>query len=212
MLKKHKKVFIVVGVGIICGALAWLLQGGIIMGIFYLLSESAEIEVNTDISKYQDFIGKNAVEEYRNKWGMDESIFPQEITEQMTVKDYKMVYYNPWDAQYLSYLVVQYDADNYEDEVERLMAYPSTEYIGYYGAEGFDDEYELLAMCADSYQGFVYALTDGQDTIIYVEIIFCNYFMDIDYKEYISEKFLPIGFDATSNNPYEQKMMNRGQE
>ena len=76
---------------------------------------------------------------------MDELIFPQKITDNMNVKDYKMVYYKPWDAHYLSYLVVQ----------------------------------------------------------------FCNYFMDLDYKKYISEEFLPKGFDTTNNNPYKHKMINQ---
>lgn len=34
--------------------------------------------------------------------------------------DFKMVYYQPWESKYLSYLVVQYDADVYAKEVERL--------------------------------------------------------------------------------------------
>lgn len=76
-------------------------------------SITAEVEINTDINKYQCYIGANADEEYANKWDMDESIFPQAITADMNVKDYKVVYYNPWDAQYLSYLVVQYDKKNY---------------------------------------------------------------------------------------------------
>ena len=41
---------------------------------------------------------------------MDETIFPEEITTDMEVQDFKMVYYNPWDAQYLGYLVVDFDA------------------------------------------------------------------------------------------------------
>ena len=57
-------------------------------------------------------------------------------------------------------------------------------------------------MNADAYNGFVYALTDNVDTIIYVEIIFCNYYMDINYKEYINEDYLPDGFDATMDNQY----------
>ena len=32
------------------------------------------------------------------------------ITDDMNVADFKMVYYNPWDAQYLGYLVVDYSA------------------------------------------------------------------------------------------------------
>ena len=194
-----------IGILIFC-VFAVCLLGVLAMGDCFLSSITAKVKVNTDIDKYQLYSGKNADEEYINKWDMDESIFPQAITEKMNVKDYKMVYYNPWDAQYLSYLVVQYDTKSYEDEVERLEAFPSTEYIGYYGVQGFDNQYELLAMNADPYQGFVYALTDKEDTIVYVEIIFCNYAMDMEYKKYIDEDLLPIGFDATYENPYEQKI------
>ena len=163
-----------------------------------------KIEVNTDINKYNDFIGDNAKEEYKNKWGMDESIFPKKITDKMNVKDYKMVYYNPWDAQYLSYIVIEYNDNDYKKEVERLEKYNSTEYYKYYSVEGFS-KYKLLAIYADSYNGFVYAITDDENTIIYVELIFCNYFFDIDYKEYIDEKYLPDGFDASKDNKYEKE-------
>ncbi|MBQ8040863.1 MAG: hypothetical protein IJ274_13540 [Lachnospiraceae bacterium] len=64
-------------------------------------------------------------------------------------------------------------------------------------------------MYANAYQGFVYALSDKEDTVIYVEIIFCNYMMDIDYKEYIEESYLPIGFDATSENPYRTQKLGK---
>ena len=162
-----------------------------------------KVEVNTDISKYNDYIGQNAKEEYKNKWGMDEKIFPETIKNKDLVKDYKMVYYNPWDAQYLSYLVVEYENDSeaYNNEVQRLESYESTTYKGYYGVTGFS-KYKLLAIYADSYNGFVYALTDNENTIIYVELIFCNYCFDIEYKDYIDEKYLPDGFDATYDNEY----------
>lgn len=193
-------------VGILITGITALFIGGAAFGLGSFMYSQANIEVNTDITKYNQYIGVNAQEEYKNKWDMDETIFPKKITDDMSVEDYKMVYYNPWDAQYLSYLVVDYDDKTYKEEVKRLKDYQSTEYLGYYGAKGFDEEYTLLAMYADSYQGFVYALTDNKDTIIYVEIIFCNYFMDIDYKKYIDSKYLPLGFDATSDNAYEKKM------
>lgn len=135
---------------------------------------------------------------------MDETIWPEEITADMMVEDYKMVYYDPWDKQFLGYLTVKYDKENYEKEVKRLKDYQSTAYLGYYGVTGFED-YDLLAMYADSEQGFVYALTDGKDKIIYVEIIFCNNFMDIDYEKYIPADYLPKGFDAKMDNPYQKK-------
>ena len=69
----------------------------------------------------------------------------------MDVKEYKMVYYNPWDAQYLSYLTVEYDEAAYAAELERLGNYTSTDYIGYYSVTGFSEDAPLLAMYADDY-------------------------------------------------------------
>ncbi len=119
----------------------------------------------------------------------------------MTIADYKMVYYNPWDAQYLGYLVVDYSNEDYLKESERLKSYQSTDYIGYYSVEE-EKTYALLAINADSYNGFVYALTDGKNRIIYAEQIFCNYYMDLDYDKYIPHEYLLDGFDASSDNPY----------
>ncbi len=205
----RKKVLLAIGIVVILVLLCWMLTGVFALGVMFFVAKSAEVEVNKDISKYQDYIGENALEEYQNKWGMDESIFPVVITDDMEVKDYKMVYYNPWDAQYLSCLVVDYEEAGFESEVERLKEYSSTEYLGYYGVTGFAEEYDLLAMYADSYQGFVYALSDKEDTIVYVELIFCNYIMDLDYTEYIKEEYLPIGFDATEDNPYRREKLGK---
>ena len=138
---------------------------------------------------------------------MDESIWPRTIKDVSNVVDYKMVYYDPWDAQYLGYLVMDYSAEDYASETARLKDYPSTDYVGYYSVTE-EQTYELLAVFADEYNGFVYALTDGNSRIIYAEEIFCNYSMDLNYKEYIPEDYLLDGFDATSDNPYEKKMMN----
>ena len=207
MKSKLKTILAIVGLILVAIILRYVVVGGGVLALLSWAYEQSEVEENTDIALYNQFMGENADEEYRSKCGMDESIFPESITEDMKVKDYKMVYYNPWDPQYLSYLVVEYDEEQYQAEVERLKAYPSEEYLGIYSVTGFDEKYELLAMNSDQYYGFVYALTDNQNTIIYVELIFCNYFMDLDYKEYIKEEYLPIGFDATLDNPYEKKMM-----
>ena len=53
----------------------------------------------------------------------------------------------------------------------------------------------------------MYALSDNEDTIIYVEMIFCNYFMNLDYTQYIQEEHLPIGYDATMGNAWEAQKM-----
>ena len=172
-------------------------------------SANAEIFEDTDVSHYSRYMGEGAEKEYAEKWDMDESIFPEEITDEMQVTDYKMVYYNPWDAQFLSYLVVEYDGEAYNAEVERLKGYDSTGYTGYYGVEGFSEGCTLLAMEADSYHGFVYALGTGDRQIVYVELIFCNYFYDLDYKSMIPEEYLPVGFDAGKDNPYRKQMLEK---
>ena len=112
-------------------------------------------------------------------------------------------------AQYLSYLVVEYDDKSYEEEIQRLEQYDSKEYKGYFGTRGFRDKYRLLAIEVDPDYGLIYALGEENNQIIYVELIFCNYFYDIDFQNEIDIQYLPIGFDATPDNEYRQKRLKR---
>lgn len=205
---KHLSIGVIALVVVVIILIKLLGFSGVIGLLLYDQLESRVI-INTDINQYQNYIGETAAEEYRNKLDMDESVFPQSITDAAQVIDYKMVYYNPWDPQYLSYLVIEYDQDDYDIEAERLKQLSESEYVGYYGVTGFDEKYELLAMNADPSYGFIYALSDWNETIIYVEILFCNYFMDLDYKEYIDNVYLPIGFDASVDNKYRESMLKR---
>ncbi len=181
------------------GAMALLTFGG-------LMSEPS---VDTDPMHYADYMGAEAKEEYRSKWGMDERIFPSAPIAGLHVQEYKMVYYDPWDAQYLSYLTVHYSPEDYAAETARLSALGVSDYIGYYGVTGFAGAGDPLAMAADAYQGFVYAIgTPGQEnTITYVELIFCNYYYDLDYQSYIPAEYLPEGFDAALDNAYQKQHM-----
>lgn len=183
-----------------------------LIGIVFLFSFTEEPEIHEDIENYEDYMSFNVTpEDYQwSKWSMDEEIWPHEIKDYMDVKDYKMVYYDPWDKQYVGYMVVDYPEAEYKKESERLKSYPSTEYIGYYGVEE-EKTYDLLAVNADPYYGFIYALTDGQGRIIYGEQIFCNYYLDLDYEKYIPEEYLLDGFDATDDNEYEKIMRQQKQ-
>ncbi len=202
MDKKKKITIIVVVVFAVIGVLCTIAHA-VLIGVFVVGSITSKPEVYDDISHYRDYMSFDAdnTDSLWRKWGMDERIWPQEITANMAVVDYKMVYYNPWDAQYLGYLVVDYSDADYVAEIKRLRAYDSTDYMGYYSVEK-EKTYELLAINADPYNGFVYALTDGKNRIIYAEQIFCNYYMDLDYNEYIPRDYLLDGFDASSDNPY----------
>ena len=168
-------------------------------------SYTAEPVIVDNIDKYNNVIGMNG--EYPMKWGLDEEIFPKKIKESYDVKNFKFVYYDPWDANYLTLLEIEYNEEDYKKEISRLEDIGVERYKGFYGAEGFKD-YELVAMDSDSYNGFIYAITDNESKIIYIELIFCNYVMDIDYEEYIPKEYLPVGFNAKENNPYRNKMMN----
>ena len=169
----------------------------------------SKIEIYDDVSHYREYMSfdSEGTDSKWNKWGMDESIWPRQICDVSQVSDYKMIYYNPWDAQYLGYLVIDYSDDDYASEIDRLKNYPSTDYIGYYSVQK-EETYELLAVNAHQYLGFVYALTDGKNRIVYAEQIFCNYFMDIDYEKYIRTDYLLDGFNAKVDNPYRKQMMN----
>jgi len=184
----------------------WIIIGvivGISMMVILLYDiNKPKIEVYTDIERYELRLQKANTKWH--KWGMEEKIWPEMITSNMNVVDYKMVYYDPFDAQYLGYLEVEYSDSDYQKERARLINYESTEYIGYYNVKE-EDTYILLAINADPYYGFVYALTDGKNKIIYAEQIFCNYFMDLDYKKYMRGDYFLDGFDATKNNPYRKK-------
>ena len=111
-----------------------------IAGILAMLGFFSRPEVTTDITKYEQIrSGPNVKEEYQERLGLDESIWPNKITDNMEVKDYKMVYWNPFDPQYLGYLVVKYPDSEYRAEIKRLKEYKSTEYKGYYSVTGEED-------------------------------------------------------------------------
>ena len=203
-MKKVKNVFKIIAIacgGILVNTLMFLPI------VLFLILGIEDQEVIKDTSRYESVIGIKAEGEYESKWGVSEEIFPSSIKD-LDVEDFKMVYYDPWDKQFLSYLVVNYDEENYNKEVERLNKYGIENYKGIYGVTGFT-KYKLLAMESDEYHGFVYAITDGESKIIYVEIIFCNYYMDINYKKEIPNEYLPDGFDATDNNKYQKEMRNK---
>ncbi len=206
--KKKILIGVIIAVAVLVVAVLRILAPLGLVGLFLYGSVTSKPEVYDNVEDYTDYMsfGASNVDSEWYKWGMDESIWPAAIDDMSNVVDYKMVYYNPWDAQYLGYLVMDYSVEDYTAEVSRLKSYPSTDYIGYYSVKE-ESTYELLAVYADEYNGFVYALTDGNNRIIYAEEIFCNYYMDLDYTQYIPEEYLLDGFDATSDNPYKEKMM-----
>lgn len=181
MKKKEKAIF-----AIVSGIVAL-----VVLFIVYVYCDTRE--KITDINKYEEYLGNNG--KYKENYGTYNDIFPDEISENAQVEDFCYYYYNPWDACYLGYLVYTCDAKSFEKEYARLRDIPSSENKYIYGTTAFP--YELCAVYADEYYGYIYALADrASNKFIYVELQFANGFTDIKYKEYIAAEYLPIGFQA----------------
>lgn len=152
----------------------------------------------TDIENYSNYIGDNAIDEYSSKWGMDESIFPNEIRDSMKVDEFSFTYYNPWDAEYVGYLTVTYSQDEFDSELERLSKKGQDYYKGLYGVTGEPDNYSLLAINADSTWGFVYAIKpeDESTSITYVEVIFPSK-LEMKLDNYLPKEYQLSGMDVS---------------
>lgn len=200
-------------IGILFFSLVLLLLALYLCVIAYLkISAASTWEEHRDIQTYgllED--GRNGIDAFRpdqNAVGdlkISGGIWPERIQDSMDVQDYLFIYYCPWDPNYLGYLVVTYGEEDFEAEKDRLSSYPSTDYIGCYGAEGFE-QFDLLAML-HSDSRLVYALTDGVGTIMYVGMQFPGYSMDIPYEKYIPRAYLPVGLDLSKDNPTRQNAM-----
>lgn len=170
-----------------------------LLGTLIIDSALTPVKADYDVANYANYMGETALEEYQWK-PLADDIFPEVILDSYNVKDYAMIYYNPWDPQYLSYLTIEYNDADYKEELARLDTKAIDDYYGVYSATGFHNDYKPLALYCNDY-GYVYALAGEENTITYVEILFCNYYMDLDYEKYIDIKLLPVGFDAEPENP-----------
>lgn len=170
-------------------------------GVFCLWIKDSK-DLTQDITEYEEYLGANG--KYKETFSIYNDIFPDSIPVSAEVEDFYFLYFNPWDANYMGYLVYTCDDKKFDEEYGRLKNISSSQNKYVYGATEFP--YELCAVYADSYYGYIYALADREENrFIYVEILFCNYFTDIDYEVVIPEKYLPSGFDATLGNSIRQK-------
>ena len=208
--KQKKNLCILITAGIIIGLLPFVITL-MVFGVFGVVIYDAAIKkpsVCTDISKYSYCLDK----EKDGQYFLNESnrrIFPEKIKNEMTVTDFQYVNYNPWDPQIITYLTVKYSDEDYKTELKRLSDIGNEKYEGIYSVTGDPEGYDLIAMDADEYYGFVYALKpeNEDNTVTYSAVMFCNYFLDVDIDDYMPEKYQLEGFDAGENNPYRKKMM-----
>lgn len=179
----------------------------LVIGMFALLFYTAKIKVYDDIADYNKYIHNTKPgSEYQTCNGEMFKIFPETIDDPSKVEEFKFVYYNPWDAQYVTYLTMDYDENEYNAEINRLTNLGIEEYKDIYSVTDEPEGYDIVAMNSDDYYGFVYAMIpEGEEEsgeITYVGIWFCNRFLDLDIHDYVPDEYLLTGFDATKDNAY----------
>lgn len=204
--KKKKKTVTAV---FIIGALVVM---GVAAAAVILISLFTEKNVVTDVGEYEKYFGPQGIhrsnsteawEETRESYLVLNDIFPEKLPDSAEVEDFYYEYFNPWDPCYLCYLVYSCDEEDYKAETDRLKQIKMPEDYLIYGSTGFP--YPPLAVNAGR-NGYIYAMAeDVQNKIIYVELTFHNFFTDIDYERVIPKEYLPIGFDAKTDNPYREE-------
>ena len=202
--KENKKIRTV----IICIIAILVFLGCAYAGIIAFISykQRSTVMISKDVSEYELYkSGPNAMEHFKDN--LNEGIWPDKIDSSYNVKNYFMMYYCPFDPNYLGWMNIEFSDEDYKNEVERLTLISSDDYIGVYNAEGFND-YKVLAIKADN-NGFVYAISKEANNIIYVEVEFPGYAIDIDYDKYIPLEYLPNNVQIKKGNPTQKKYMER---
>lgn len=184
----------------------------LMFSMVFAMFTSAKIEVSTDSAEFNKYIHNDMVKDSEYRMGTNEQfdVMPETIDAKVT--EYQLMYYNPWDPQYIVYMTLDY-GDKYDEEIARLKAIGIDDYKGIYTVTGEPEGYDLVAMDSDDYQGFVYAMipedSEGNTKITYCAILFCNYGLDVDVHEYMPDRYLLPGFDASDDNPYRKQMMDK---
>ena len=188
----------------------YLIMGGLIVGLFSASILLAPIKVTNNPENYNTYIHHVKPKGQENEYIMGASpmfdIFPQKI--EVPATEFQIMYYNPWDAQYICYMTLDY-GEKYDAEIERLKKIGVEDYKGIYTVTGEPAGYDIIAMDSDEYSGFVYAMipenASGNTKITYCAIVFCNYALDVNVHKYMPDKYLLPGFDGSDFNPYKKE-------
>ena len=210
-IARHKKlVFTVKIITLVMLAIGayYMFLGIFVIGVFALNFGLSRKKVYNDPADYNKFIHSEKMTSDNSYCSMDEFIVLPEKIDGLDVKEFQLTYYNPWDPQYVVYMTIDYDEASYDTEIARLESLGiDGEYTDYYTVTGEPEGYDFVAMAANDYYGFVYAMvpegkTDNTE-ITYCAIWFCNNMLDLDIHDYMPDEYLLPGFDATMDNPYQ---------
>ena len=214
-ISKHRKAVKAVKIITIVAMAAgthYLIMGGLIVALFGASFILSPIKVTHDTADYNTYIHNVKPAGVSNEYSMGTrpmfDVFPQKI--EVPATEFQIMYYNPWDAQYICYMTLDY-GEKYDAELARLQKIGVDDYKGIYTVTGEPEGYDIIAMDSDEYFGFVYAMipegssAEGNTKITYCAIVFCNYALDVNVHKYMPDKYLLPGFDGSDFNPYKRE-------
>ncbi len=157
----------------------------------------------TDLSTYENTRSELFTDRMKEIW-------PETISSDSSVNGYKIVTYYDDATAYTGYMIVEYKEEDYNREVNRLEKIESVDSYNIVDNSGIDG-WEVLAVKSSSPEvnyttqlnGLTYALTDGNNQIIFVELEFPRSSPREDYKKIIPSEYLPedISFGAKTQTP-----------
>ena len=128
-----------------------------------------------DTDNYSSYLGRNMGDAAWEKIGLTEEIFPDSISADMKVDEFVAAQgTNIWGRRSLMFLKVEYSEEGYQAEKERLQKMNTEKKLEEARKKHYDqfaEPYELCAVESVLESGVVYALADGRQSIIYVEMI-----------------------------------------
>lgn len=167
--------------------------------VYFLYLAFPPTKVDRKITNYEKYLSKNLGEYEYTKIGINEEIFPASISADMAVGNYVVAWHKPRfldGARWLMCLEVKYDKEAYEEEIERIKSNSGVEVLEVNGVVGFQGPYSVVALETIEKNGLIYALTDGEGTIVYVEMISYDgsVYNNLFYSLRIPKEYLPIGY------------------
>ena len=143
-------------------------------------------------------------------------IWPESISSNSSIDGYKIVTYYDDATAYTGYMSIEYKEEDYSREVNRLKEIESVDSYNITDNSGIDG-WDVLAIKSfspeanngDQLNGLTYALTDGNNQIIFVELEFPRSSPREDYKKIIPSEYLPddISWGAKTKTPIVDRLI-----
>lgn len=169
--------------------------GAVLSMCLFINSEFRQVFRNTKEYKY--VLGTNG--KFKTNYIGYNNIFPDELPQSAKVKKFYYEYFHEANKNFLGYLEYDCNEKDYKKEYKRLKKIGNTDCPNVYGTKKFP--YKAIAVKASSKYGMIYALADEKKKrFIYVDLQFLDYYMDVNYKKIVPNKYLPIGFEAGPSN------------